>query len=314
MTTRLRSGGKPSRCGMTAKRLAGEPTFSRGRCGFGFIAGSFREGGWYGTGQAEAGGGGGEGGGGGGVGPPPPPGGSGGGDSGQDPGLGLLTDRQVVRLAVGGGQAGCLTGGVAGVQGVEGHRGGDLDRPQGDPAAGLAVGRGGPRLGGEIVGQDGDPVALQDRCGGPGGQEAERGDLHPAGDAVAGAAGGDVEGQAELDAVGAVAGGEAAGVVAEAAGDGDADRVHGFSLVRCPGGPAVLVAALGCGALPGGQVAAPGTGRARIPGSPGGEDVLPAVKGASAGAAGTKGSRGSAKDLCPPGSADRLRERPRGAG
>src|ERR1017187_3171393 len=60
-TTRLRSGGKPSRCGMTARRLAGEPTFSRGRSGFGFIAGSFREGGWYGTGQAEAGGGGGAG-------------------------------------------------------------------------------------------------------------------------------------------------------------------------------------------------------------------------------------------------------------
>src|ERR1017187_3966935 len=59
MTTRRGSGGKPSRCGMTARRLAGEPTFSRGRCGFGFIAGSFREGGWYGTGQAEAGGGGG---------------------------------------------------------------------------------------------------------------------------------------------------------------------------------------------------------------------------------------------------------------
>src|ERR1017187_2335546 len=66
MTTRRGSGGKPSRCGMTARRLAGEPTFSRGRCGFGFIAGSFREGGWYGTGQAEAGGGGG-----GGLGPRP---------------------------------------------------------------------------------------------------------------------------------------------------------------------------------------------------------------------------------------------------
>src|ERR1017187_4220212 len=187
MTTRRGSGGKPSRCGMTARRLAGEPTFSRGRCGFGFIAGSFREGGWYGTGQAEAGGGGGgpprPGGGGGGgraggrVSPPPPPGGSGGGDSGQDPGLGVLTDRQVVRLAVRGGQSGCLTGGVAGVQGVEGHRGGDLDGPQGDPAPGLAVGRGGPRLGGEVVGQDGDPVAFADGGGGAGGQEPERGDL-----------------------------------------------------------------------------------------------------------------------------------------
>src|ERR1019366_8178283 len=156
-TTRLRSGGKPSRCGMTARRLAGEPTFSRGRSGFGFIAGSFREGGWYGTGHAEAGGGGGggppprggggggeRGGGGGGCPPAGRQGGSGGGDSGQDLRLGPLTDRQVVRLAVRGGEALGLTGGGAGVQGVEGHRGGDLGRPQGDPAAGLAPGRGGP--------------------------------------------------------------------------------------------------------------------------------------------------------------------------
>src|ERR1035438_9374600 len=80
MTTRLRSGGEPSRCGMTARRLAGEPTFSRGRCGFGFIAGSFREGGWYGTGKAEAGGGGG--------GAPAPGGGGGGGGGGEGGGGG----------------------------------------------------------------------------------------------------------------------------------------------------------------------------------------------------------------------------------
>src|ERR1017187_6922122 len=58
-TTRLRSGGKPSRCGMTARRLAGEPIFSRGRCGFGFIAGSFREEGCTGRDRQRRGGGGG---------------------------------------------------------------------------------------------------------------------------------------------------------------------------------------------------------------------------------------------------------------
>jgi hypothetical protein len=61
---------------------------------------------------------------------------------------------------------------------------------------------------------------------------AEGGDADPAGDAVAGAAGGDLDGQAELDAGGAGLGGEGAGVVAEAAGDGDGDGVHGLSLVR----------------------------------------------------------------------------------
>src|ERR1019366_9401567 len=73
----------------------------------------------------------------------------------------------------------------------------------------------------DVVGQDGHPVALPDGGGGAGGQGPERSDLDPAGDAVAGAAGGDVEGQPELYAVGAVAGGEATGVIAEAAGDGD---------------------------------------------------------------------------------------------
>ena len=40
-------------------------------------------------------------------------------------------------------------------------------------------------------------------------------------------AGGDLDRESELDAGGAVAGGEGAGVIAEAAGDGDVDRVHG---------------------------------------------------------------------------------------
>src|ERR1019366_7502967 len=84
-------------------------------------------------------------------------------------------------------------------------------------------------------GQDGHPVALADGGGGAGGQERERGDLDPAGDVLAGAPGGDLQGQAELDAVGAVAGGEAAGVIAEAAGDGDADRVHGVPPGAVPG-------------------------------------------------------------------------------
>ena len=105
---------------------------------------------------------------------------------------------------------------------VEGHRGGDLAGPQGDPGARLAAAGRGPRLGHQVIGQDGDPVALADRVGGAVGQQAEGGDLDPPGDAVtAGAAGGQVEGQAQLDAVGAVAGGEGAGVIAEAAGDGD---------------------------------------------------------------------------------------------
>ena len=59
---------------------------------------------------------------------------------------------------------------------------------------------------------------------------AEGGDLDPAGDVLAAAAG-DLDGQAEFDAGGAVAGGEGAGVIAEAAGDGDGDGVHGFLLV-----------------------------------------------------------------------------------
>src|ERR1017187_3461822 len=244
------------------------------------MSGSFRDG-WIRAGRS-----------GGGLGAHPRQGWSGaGGDAGQDPGLGLLGGREVVRLTVRGREALGLTGRIAGVQGVEGHRRGDLPGPQGDPAPGLAAAGGGPRLGGEVIGQDGDPVALPDGGGGAGSQEPERGDLDPAGDGVAGAAGGDVDGQPQLDAVGAVAGGERAGVIAEAAGDGDADRVHGVP----PGG----VTGRGrlpwwrpgdCGALPGGQVSAPGTGRARIPGSPGGEDVLPAAKTASAGEAGTKDS------------------------
>src|ERR1022692_454812 len=145
-------------------------------------------------------------GGGGAGGAPPPARDSGGGDAGQDPRLGLLGGREVVRLTVRGREALGLTGGVVGVQGVERHRGGDLAGPQSDPAAGLAAAVGGPRLGHEVVGQDGDPVALPDRGGGAGGQEPERGDLDPAGDAVAGAAGGNVDSQAQLDAVGAVAG------------------------------------------------------------------------------------------------------------
>jgi hypothetical protein len=116
-------------------------------------------------------------------------------------------------------------------QAVGGHRGGDVAGAQGDPGAGLAAVLRRPRLGREVVGYDGHPVALADRLAGAAGQEAEGGDLHPAGDAVgAGGAAGDLQGQAELDAVGAVAGGELAGVVAEAAGDGDG--IHGFSLVR----------------------------------------------------------------------------------
>ena len=166
---------------------------------------------------------------------------------------------QVGGLAVGGGQPGGLAGRVAGGQGVEGHRRGDLAGPQGDPGAGLAGAGGGPGLGHEVVGQDGDPVALADRLGGAGGQQAEGGDLDPAGDAVAaGGAGGEVEGQPQLDAGRAVAGGERAGVIAEAAGDGDADRVHGFSLVGVSGrGWPPWWRPGDCGALPGGQVPAP---------------------------------------------------------
>ena len=116
-------------------------------------------------------------------------------------------------------------------------------------------------------------------------------------------AGGQVHGQAQLDAVGAVAGGEGAGVIAEAAGDGDADRVHGvppwcgdregwppwwrpgtvgpFPAVRCPrrarAGPAT--------------------------GQPGQARCFPAAgKEGSAGAAGTERPR-PGKDLCLPGAA-----------
>ena len=59
-----------------------------------------------------------------------------------------------------------------------------------------------------------------------------------------------------------------------------------------PGGPAASGGGLGCGALPGGQVSAPRIGRARPPGSPARQDVLPAArKAGSAGVARRKKAR-----------------------
>ena len=82
---------------------------------------------------------------GGGLGARPRSGGSGGGGSAQDLGLGLLAGREVGRLAVRGGRAGGLPLRVAGAQGVEGHRRGDLAGPQADPGARLAAVRWRPR-------------------------------------------------------------------------------------------------------------------------------------------------------------------------
>ena len=148
-------------------------------------------------------------------------------DAGQDPRLGLLASREVVGLAVGGCGPGGLPGGVAGAELVEGHRRGDVLRPQGDPGPRLAVAGRLPGLGHQVIRDDGDPVTLADRRGGALSERAEGDDLHPAGDAVgARDAGGNLEGEPEFDARGAGVGGEGAGVVAEAAGDGDADRVH----------------------------------------------------------------------------------------
>ena len=59
--------------------------------------------------------------------------------------------------------------------------------PVGTPGrARLAGAGGGPRLGDEVVGQDGHLVALADRLGGALGEETERGDLDPAGGVAAG--------------------------------------------------------------------------------------------------------------------------------
>ena len=72
-----------------------------------------------------------------------------------------------------------------------------------------------PRGAGLQPGQDGDPVALADRGGGALSERAEGGDLDPLGEAVAARdAGGDVDGQPQLDADAAVAGVEGARLVA----------------------------------------------------------------------------------------------------
>ena len=126
-----------------------------------------------------------------------------------------------------------------------------------------------------------------------------------------GTAGGKVEGQAQLDAGGAVPGGELAGVVAEAAGDGDGDRVHelppwcgdreGRPPWWRPGD---------CGALPGGQVPAPRR-RGPQPAGPGGQDVSQRARTKSAPAKPAPGRPAAGKDLWPPGASaarGRLRE------
>ena len=187
---------------------------------------------------------------------------------------------------------GGLAAGPAGGQGVEAHRGGDLAGPQHHLAAGggavLAGVLGDPRVGGQVVGGDGHPVALADGAGGAAGQGAVGGDLDPAGDLPAGlGAGRQVEGQPQLDAGGAVAEGEVAGVGAEGAGDGDGDRVHGVLPCWVAGRVGCLVAAWVCGALPDGQATSaakegPATGRPGRPRCfpPSGKDLWPS--GASA--------------------------------
>src|SRR5579863_1561259 len=194
---------------MTASRLPGEPTFRGGFAGV-FIGGPF--GGECGEAKAGAG-----------STPAPAQGLSGGGGhSAQNLQVGLLTGVQVVGLAVGGRRPGGLAGGQAGGDGVVAHRGGDLGGPQTHPAASFTGVLVHPDVGGQVVGDDGHPVALVNRGRGAAGQHAVGGDLHPAGDlAPTVAAGGQVEGQAQLDAGDIVADGEGAGVIAHAAGDGD---------------------------------------------------------------------------------------------
>lgn len=69
------------------------------------------------------------------------------------------------------------------------------------------------RAGGQVISDDGDPVALADRVGGAAGQDAEGCDLDPTGDGLTGTAG-HLDGQTELGAWGAFAAGEGAGGVA----------------------------------------------------------------------------------------------------
>src|SRR6266702_6659638 len=137
---------------------------------------------------------------------PRPVGGSGGGgDPAEDPEVGLLVGGQVGGLALGSGGTGSLAVGVTGADRVESHRRGDLPRSQSDPGARFAAGGGGPGFGQQVVGQDGDAVALVDRLGGAGGKEPEGGDLDPAGGALAaGSARGQIQGYAQFHAVGAV--------------------------------------------------------------------------------------------------------------
>ncbi len=167
---------------------------------------------------------------------------------------------------------GGLAGGVTGAQDVERHRRGDLPRPQCHPPPRLTTARSDPRFSGQVVGHHHHPVALADRLGGAGGEHPERGDLHPPGDAIpTRGTGGQVHREAQFDAVGAVTGGETARVVAEPAGDGDADRVHELaSRGALPGRAGRLrVATWDWGALPGGLVPAPprkGTAHRPAPG------------------------------------------------
>jgi hypothetical protein len=69
-----------------------------------------------------------------------------------------------------------------------------------------------PGFGGQVIGDDGDPVAFAHGDGGVLGEQPEGGDLDPAGDAIpAWDAGGKVERQPQLDTGSAIAGGELAG-------------------------------------------------------------------------------------------------------
>ena len=216
-------------------------------------------------------------------------------------GVGLLTGRQVVRLAVGGGGAGGLAVGVAGAQRVEGHRGGDLAGPQGDPGAGLPL---------SVLGQASairssartvtrSPLRTDSAVRLASTPKAvtltQRVMLSPV-------AAGHFEGQAELDAGGAFAGGEGAGVIAEAAGDGDGDGVHGFSLVCGPGEPAALVAARGLRCPSRRSGARDTDAGARTPGGPGKAKMFPSGKERTAPAEPVpEGVAAAGKDLWPPG-------------
>ena len=181
-------------------------------------------------------------------------------------------------------RAGGFAVGVAGAHGVEGHRGGDLAGPQRDPGAGRAVVGAEPGFGGQVIGEDGDPVALADRVGGAAGQDAEGGDFDPAGDAVPVRPGTSTARRSSAPAV--------PSRVVKVRGSSPRRPVTvmamGFMASPwCgPGEPAALVAARGLRCPSRRSGARDADAGARIPGGPGAPRCFPAAKEGSAGGAG----------------------------